>query len=416
MCAPFNLAMLYTSGFDPILYAGVGAPLGVYLFYRGFRMLQRKRLIMNTPQCKIRSAAMGLVEVSGLATGPYTITAPVTQHSCFYYRTLVWELKESGKSNSWQKAHDESLHTPFFLDDNTGKLLVDPTGADMELHCDFKEEFRHSLLADDAIPASVARFLVSRAIITQRPLKVEEYCLKPKNAVFALGTLAQNPGIEVSIRVSEANGAGQFPVTSNASELAGAQQRNPAENVPINARSTADGLTFNSTHGQKPPRPEPPVDDAERRRRELFTAGLLGVPGPVHAPQPTPPRPADEAEKHRRELVMASLFGVPMATGTAAVTTAPAGTGTAAAPAKEALPAELQSPLSTALASGHQEFDLYPPVVLMKGKHNPHFFISWRSEREVISELGWKSALYIWGGPALTLACVALVLMHLGLL
>ena len=76
MCAPFKLAMLTTSGFDPIFYAGIGASVGVYLFYRGFRMLQRKRLIMNTPQCKIRSAAMGLIEISGLAAGPYTITAP----------------------------------------------------------------------------------------------------------------------------------------------------------------------------------------------------------------------------------------------------------------------------------------------------------------------------------------------------
>ena len=29
-------------------YAAVGIALGVYLFYRGFRMLQYKRLILNT--------------------------------------------------------------------------------------------------------------------------------------------------------------------------------------------------------------------------------------------------------------------------------------------------------------------------------------------------------------------------------
>src|SRR5438270_42726 len=333
MCAPFNLAMLSTSGFDPIFYAVAGASVGVYLFYRGFRMLQRKRLIMNTPQCKIRSAAMGLVEVSGLAAGPYTITAPVTHHPCFYYRTLVWELKQSGKSKSWQKAHDESLHTPFFLDDNTGKLLVDPTGADMELHCDFKEEFRHSLFADDAIPVSVARFLVSRAITTQRPLKIEEYCLKPKNALFALGTLAENPGIEVSSSASGTNTTGQFAGTPNTSELTGAQEHHRAANISLNARSTADGLTFNIAHGQKPPRPERPIDDAERRRRELFTSGLLGVSGPVHPPQPTPPRQIDEAEKHRRELAVASLFGVPLSAATTVVTS-PTGAATAAAPAK----------------------------------------------------------------------------------
>ena len=62
----------------PWLAPVLGAGLGVHLFYRGFRLLARKRLIMNTPTAKIRSAAMGLVEVSGLAAGPFMITAPPT--------------------------------------------------------------------------------------------------------------------------------------------------------------------------------------------------------------------------------------------------------------------------------------------------------------------------------------------------
>jgi len=57
-------------------------------------------------------------------------------------------------------------------------------------------------------------------------------------------------------------------------------------------------------------------------------------------------------------------------------------------------------------------FDLHPPVVLMKGSHDPAFFISWRSQRDVIASLGWKSTLMIWGGPALTILCVYLLLAH----
>jgi hypothetical protein len=48
-------------------------------------------------------------------------------------------------------------------------------------------------------------------------------------------------------------------------------------------------------------------------------------------------------------------------------------------------------------------FDLHPPVVLMKGKNNPTFLISWRSQRDLARSLGWKCALMIWGGPALAL-------------
>jgi threonine/homoserine/homoserine lactone efflux protein len=60
---------------DGVALAFVGVFAGVYLFYRGFRFLQRKRLILNTPASKIRSAAMGLVEINGLAVGPYTMLA-----------------------------------------------------------------------------------------------------------------------------------------------------------------------------------------------------------------------------------------------------------------------------------------------------------------------------------------------------
>ena len=51
-------------------------------------------------------------------------------------------------------------------------------------------------------------------------------------------------------------------------------------------------------------------------------------------------------------------------------------------------------------------FDPNPAVVLMKGKNNPTFLISWRSQREVAQSLGWKCTLMIWGGPALSLLCV----------
>ena len=52
------------------------------------------------------------------------------------------------------------------------------------------------------------------------------------------------------------------------------------------------------------------------------------------------------------------------------------------------------------------DFDPHPPVVLMKGKNNPTFLISWRSQRELARSLGWKCTLMIWGGPALSLLCI----------
>ena len=51
----------------------------------------------------------------------------------------------------------------------------------------------------------------------------------------------------------------------------------------------------------------------------------------------------------------------------------------------------------------------------MKGKNNPIFLISWRSQQDIARSLGWKCALMIWGGPALALLClyVLLTVTHL---
>jgi hypothetical protein len=62
---------------------------GLYFFVSGFRLLARKRLLLTTPTSKIRSAALGLVEVNGMAAGPYTMPAPITGKPCFLYHTTA---------------------------------------------------------------------------------------------------------------------------------------------------------------------------------------------------------------------------------------------------------------------------------------------------------------------------------------
>src|SRR2546429_4904509 len=103
-----------------LIFCAVGFCAGLGLFVYGFRLLQRRRLILDTPFSRIRSAAMGMVELSGLAVGPYTMPAPVTGRPCYYYRTKVSEFKQSGKNKEWVTVAGECLHLPFFLDDNTG--------------------------------------------------------------------------------------------------------------------------------------------------------------------------------------------------------------------------------------------------------------------------------------------------------
>lgn len=99
---------------------------------------------------------------------------------------------------------------------------------------------------------------------------------------------------------------------------------------------------------------------------------------------------------------MASLFGAPVIAAASV-----AGAATSNPPAGASSPAVQASPAA--------HFDLNPPVVLMKGNHNPTFLICWHSQRDLIGELAWKSALYIWGGPILALVSLGFVLSRFGL-
>lgn len=356
MAFPLTFALSSNSS-TPWFWPVLGACVGLYLFYHGFQLLQRKRLIENTPSSKIRSAAMGLVELSGLANGPYTIPAPITGVPCYYYRTMVWQWKQRGKSSGWEKVADDSLHLPFFLDDGTARVLVNPQGAELDIHRDFHDEFSTSLFSSQlAIPANITNFLLMHGISTDKKIKVEEYCIKPKNSLFVLGTLAQNPGLEVSA----------VPVRTQFSV--------PSASMNLGGTSLLSGLSMNGVFSFQ------------------VSTGELGPEQFVSHHAPLPP---DQQEK-----VVAAL--------TKAGITSPSAWAAAGVGQPMPIPTVAASPTAAAAAPAPalEQFDLHPHTVLMKGSHNPAFLISWRSQRDIVQSLGWKSALMIWGGPALTLFCI----------
>src|SRR5215469_8272845 len=193
-------AMFLVSSQTWLFWAGLGATAGLYWFYKGFSLLQRKRLILNTPVSKTPSASMGLVEISGQATGPYVIPSPLQGRDCYYYRSIAWELRQRGKNREWVKLGEETLHVPFYLDDGTDKLLVDPRAAEMDLHCDLQEQYRASIFFEGPQNSGTVRdFLLRHGADLSRQIKVEEYCIKPKNFLFVLGTLSPNPGIDAGV-------------------------------------------------------------------------------------------------------------------------------------------------------------------------------------------------------------------------
>jgi hypothetical protein len=378
-------ALLVRANSNPVLPCLLGMAVGLFIFYRGFLLLQRRRILLDTPVSKVRSASLGLVELNGLAVGPFTVTAPITARDCYYYRTVVWEYIRSGKNAKWVKVAAECMHVPFFLDDNTGNIMVDPRGAELDLHRDFQQEFCDSFFTlKQKAPDSVHMLLSRHGIITNNRIKVEEFCIKPKNALFLLGTVAENPGIELT----------QQPIHD--------EEHNSltfGKSLWLNSASPAP---WNMNLAQVFP-PQPPPEPPSMGQRLFGAVPHRDSAQPSPYPQSAMAQAAGATHPHVIHLSANSPAPQPSEISSQ--------TRIAAA----LLQAGIVNPAAWSAAGFHDgknsaanrtptgDFETQPAVVIMKGRNDSPFLISWRSQRALARSLGWKCMLMIWGGPALTL-------------
>ena len=355
-----------------LVWCVIGFCAGICLFFYGFRLLQRRRLILDTPFSKIRSASLGMVEISGLAIGPYTMLAPITGRPCYYYRTLVWEWKQHGKNKQWIKIAGECMHVPFFVDDNTGRVLIDPRGADLDLHRDFEQEFCDSFFTTkEPAPENVRSFLARQGVITNNKIKVEEFCIKPKNSLFVLGTLAENNDLELTPQptreeeVTRSVTLGQFS---------------------LSLRSLGFGLA--SGDDELVSATEPALASSDVRSHEVVRL-------------PSEAAPARTSEMTQQQKIAAALLRAGISN--------PGAWSAAGLSTVSTLPAQSEN-ASTNDGESSKGFDLHPAVVLNKGESHRTFLISWRSQQEVARTLGWQCTLMIWAGPALALLSLYVLL------
>jgi len=108
--------------------------VGLALFLAGFFKYRKFRLLEDTPLEPVRGLAMGLVHVRGKATGPGFLTSPLTHTPCYWYEAVVerWEAMGTS-SHGWNPLRKDEQARHFYLEDGSGRVLVNPAGAELDL-------------------------------------------------------------------------------------------------------------------------------------------------------------------------------------------------------------------------------------------------------------------------------------------
>jgi hypothetical protein len=163
--------------------------------------------------------------------GDERLTSPITRVPCFYYWVTVERWMGAGR-NPWRKYLDHVKHVKFCLQDETGKVLIDPGQAEVDLPESFRAETgrgaseraeseveliayleRANVQTHAEMPAP--RMSAPRSILkgrtyypysfsdlrqepssrdTGRRLRFTERCLLPDHEYVILGSGAENPG------------------------------------------------------------------------------------------------------------------------------------------------------------------------------------------------------------------------------
>ncbi|MFA6028357.1 MAG: hypothetical protein WC969_00750 [Elusimicrobiota bacterium] len=170
---------------DDVVAAAIGAGVGATLFYSGFQSLRLKRLVEAIATSKVRSMAMGTVELCGKADALEVRPDPIYGQDAVCWRIVIEEHRGSGKNSRWVTIHTaDNTGDPFWFIDETGRVLVQPGGADKRYKVD--ASYGTGLLS--GAPPEIAAYI--RAVVgdSWSSRRLNARILRPGDPLYILGS------------------------------------------------------------------------------------------------------------------------------------------------------------------------------------------------------------------------------------
>ncbi len=371
-------------------YSALGFGAGIWIFLKGFREFRKYRVIADTPEIPIRSMPMGLVEIHGQAAqAADLLTSPVTHTPCCLFKVDIehWKRNEKSSGGHWVHSRTDIQGTPFYMQDASGKVLVEPKDAELDLPQNARCE---------AGPGSGRSGLAGAASDKELLQYVSQANVHAVTNVFARGIQFLGPRSDPAHEQTRLKLLDLFSTTPGGAQF---QQRMTALMAP-RLRQHLQEMG--------------PQSDPQKEQARLAALGAFehpqGSPEFIAGMQ----RAASFAPLDEQKHFLAAA-GALDASDSAVRMVFSAASGRYRLTEYCIVPGQAYDITGTC-AENPNPRDEHDRNMILKGQNEPTFLISSRSEREVERTVRNKSLKMIFGGAALSLVCLAIILGKLGLL
>ena len=192
----------------------VSAALVLLLSWKALKValsLKRKqRLLADTPTSKALGVFIGEVEVSGVCVSQAPLISSLALAPCVYYRWQVVEhcVRGSGDNRySSEEVVASGFHSAgFYLEDETGSIWVNPTGAEVEARRVFKK------LVSRRDPLYYGKGPSNEVHSSKGLREFTEYALCVGTKVFIRGRASERPEV-VAAQIGHDGSAGMFIIS-----------------------------------------------------------------------------------------------------------------------------------------------------------------------------------------------------------
>ena len=172
--------------------AGVAIVAASLVWNEKARIRREIRSAVHVDIAELREGRTG--RVVGKVGDGETLQAPFTQRSCVFYEATVEEFRSSGKTGSWRQVVREARGVPFVLDDGTGRAIIDPNGARVDVDIDMTTR---SGTFDDATPVE-EQFLTRHGMrstgwLLNKSLRYREGVIEVGETIAVVGQGVREP-------------------------------------------------------------------------------------------------------------------------------------------------------------------------------------------------------------------------------